>query len=277
MRLAVCLLLLLGADGVDELLRDARAALKQGEPKKAEELADQALRLDAQSAPAYFVRGVAREARKDYAAAVADYDRALALAPNLAEAYNQRGSARFKQGDIAGSIADFDKYLELRPSETPGHWMRGISYYYAGRFDEGRKQFEGYQTLDTNDVENAVWHFLCTARLQGVDKARAALLKVGHDRRVPLMEVYALFAGKATPADVLAAAQAGDARLREQQLFYAHLYLGLYYEATGDGRLALEHLTKAADDHPFPHYMGDVARVHRDLLRKQAKKKAATQ
>ena len=53
-----------------------------------------------------------------------------------------------------------------------------------------------------------------------------------------------------------------------------HLYLGLYYEATGDGRLALEHLTKAADDHPFPHYMGDVARVHRDLLRKQAKKKA---
>src|SRR5437016_6127176 len=124
MRLAVCLLLLLGADGVDELLRDARAALKQGDPKKAEDLADRAVRLDAQSAPAYFVRGVAREARKDYPAAVADYDRALALAPNLAEAYNQRGSARFKQGDITGSIADFDKYLELRPRETPGHWMR---------------------------------------------------------------------------------------------------------------------------------------------------------
>jgi lipoprotein NlpI len=274
MRFAVCLLLAVGAEGVDELLRDARAALKQGEAKKAEELADRALKLDANHAPAHLLRGLARETRKDYAAAVADYDRALALDPKFAEAYNQRGSARFKQGDVTGSLADFDKFLELRPREAPGHWMRGISCYYAGRFDEGRKQFEGYQTLDTNDVENAVWHFLCTARLVGVEKARASLLPVGHDRRVPLMTVYALFAGKATPADVMAAAQAGDRRLRDQQLFYAHLYLGLYSEATGDARQALEHLTKAAGDYPFPHYMGDVARVHRDLLRKQAEKKA---
>ena len=47
----------------------------------------------------------------------------------------------------------------LRPDQEPAHWKRGISYYYAGRFDEGRKQFEGYQTVDDNDVENAVWRY----------------------------------------------------------------------------------------------------------------------
>ena len=44
----------------------------------------------------------------------------------------------------------------------------------------------------------------------GVDKARAGILKIGRDRRVPMMEVYALFAGKAQPADVLAAAKRGE-------------------------------------------------------------------
>jgi lipoprotein NlpI len=61
--------------------------------------------------------------------------------------------------------------------------------------------------------------------------------------------------------------------LLRQQLFYAHLYLGLYHEATGDQPRALEHLTKAAGDYQPGHYMGDVARVHRDLLRKNLQRK----
>src|SRR5438105_1745593 len=84
-----------------------------------------------------------------------------------------------------------------------------------------------------DDVENAAWHFLCVARLSGLAKARASLLPITNDSRVPMMQIYALFAGKAKPDDVLAAAKAGTptaAQLR-RQLFYANLYLGLYYEA----------------------------------------------
>jgi lipoprotein NlpI len=86
-----------------------------------------------------------------------------------------------------------------------------------------------------------------------------------------MMQVHALFAGKAKPEDVLAAAQAGNlpaARL-EDQVFYAHLYLGLYHEAAGDERRAREHIFKAADDFKAGHYMGDVARVHAAWLRKK--------
>jgi lipoprotein NlpI len=261
------------AETVDELLRAGQAALKQGQPEEALKLANRAVQLDARSAPAHLLRGTVYDAQRNFDAALADLTRAVALDPRLATAYNRRGSIHFKRGQIKESIADFDKFIELRPAEEAGHWMRGISYYYAGRFGEGRKQFAAYEAVDTNDVENAVWHFLCNARLVGVDKARAELLKIGRDRRVPLMEAYALFAGKAKPQDVLAAAQAGQPPAEEwkSRLFYAHLYLGLYHEAMGNAPKALEHLTQAAGANWTGHYMWEVARVHVELLRKKEK------
>ena len=63
-----------------------------------------------------------------------------------------------------------------------------------------------------------------------------------------------------------------SAAQRKERLFYAHLYLGLYYDATGDRRKALEHMELAEDKYRVPHYMGDVAHVHVEMLRKEAKK-----
>jgi lipoprotein NlpI len=179
----------------------------------------------------------------------------------------------FMLAHFAESLADFDRYLELMPDKRNGHWQRGITCYYLGKFKEGKEQFEGYEKVDTNDVENAVWQFLCNARLVGVEKARGEMLKIGTDKRVPLMQVYALYSGKATPEDVLSAAREGSPSPRElkQRLFYAYLYLGLYYEATGDKEHALEAMKKAAEDYKQPGYMWDVARVHLDVLRKAAK------
>ena len=201
-------------------------------------------------------------------------DKAIAANPKDARGYLIRGAAHEALRQHAEAVADFDRYLELRPRERPGHWRRGITLYYAGKYDEGRKQFEGYEKVDTNDVENAVWHFLCNARRVGIDKAREAMLKVGRDNRVPMMEVYDLYRGKAKPADVLAAAEGGKvlADERKQRLFYAHLYLGLYHDATGDKPKALEHMALAEGKYRVVHYMGDVAHVHADLLRKELKK-----
>ena len=237
-------LLLCGAgflqgNSVDDLVKSAEAANKEGQYKKAIELLDKAIAKD----------------------------------PKAAAAYQLRGLTHFKLGNIAGSIADFDKFIDLEPARKAGHWQRGISYYYAGRYDDGMRQFEGYQTVDSNDVENAVWRYLCMARKDGVKKARADMLKIGKDARVPMKEIYELFSGRLKPADVLEAAKAGkpDKEQLNSRLFYAHLYLGLYYETEGDAKKALEHLAIAAD-HRIGHYMWDVARVHRDLLRKAAKK-----
>lgn len=238
------------------------------------EAASKAIDAQPRNPQLYAARASLHLAARDYAAAIADYDRLIELAPDTAAAYDERGSARFMAGRVEASIEDFDRYLRLRPEQEPWHWKRGISYYYAGQYDAGRKQFEGYQTVDDNDVENAVWRFLCMAHSVGVEQARADLLRIKRDLRIPMTEVYHLFAGKATPDDVLAAARAGDPNPAElnARLFYAHLYLGLYYEATGDAARARQHITTAAEKHRIGHYMWNVADVHAKRLAVDAKK-----
>ncbi len=95
------------------------------------------------------------------------------------------------------------------------------------------------------------------------------MLKIGKDRRVPLMQIYALYSGQAKPEDVWEAVRKGQPPEREMQLrmFYAHLYLGLYEVVSGDKKKTLEHL-KAAEQLPVGGYMWDVARVHRVVLEK---------
>jgi len=55
-------------------------------------------------------------------------------------------------------------------------------------------------------------------------------------------------------------------------MFYAHLYLGIYFEAIGDAKQARDYIFKAAERANQNGYMGDVARVHADILRKSEKK-----
>ncbi len=171
-----------------------------------------------------------------------------------------------KNGRIDQSIAGFDNLARLAPDIAPQLWQRGIALYYAGRYKECRAQFESHRTVNPNDVENAAWHFLCVARAESPEKAKAALLPVGPDARIPMAQVYELFQGKRTPEDVLAAA--GN---RIEGQFYARLYLGLYFEAIGNNRLAREHITAAASARfaAAGGYMHDVAKVHLRILQRR--------
>jgi len=104
-----------------------------------------------------------------------------------------------------------------------------------------------------------------------VDKARASLLKVENDPRVPMPQIYALYAGKGSAEDVLKAATAGKTAPTElnERLFYAHLYLGLYFDVAGNEKMAREHIVNAAELFKVDSYMGDVARIHAALMRQQ--------
>lgn len=193
----------------------------------------------------------------------------LAAAPAAAQRPQElldRAVAHFDVGRIAESAADFDRLAQADPAAMPYLWQRGIVLYYAGRFADCRQQFERHRTVNPDDVENAAWHFLCVARAESALRARAALLPVGPDSRVPMRQVYEMFRGAATPEEVLRAAGAQPAAQ-----FYAQLYLGLYFEATGDARRALEHIKAAAADRfaSAGGYMHMVARVHLGLLQRR--------
>jgi lipoprotein NlpI len=259
-----------------ELLEQAAAALKAGKNEDALALAARAIAKDPKNVEAWTFRGTVHEAMDRYKDAVADFSAVVALDPKDAGAWQRRGVAHFKAGQIDASIRDFDKFIELRPTQKVSHWQRGISYYYAGRYDEGRQQFEGYQDFDSNDVENAVWRFMCMAKKDGMEKARKSILKIGDDRRVPMRQVYDLFKGDLKPDDVLAAARAGNPPKEQlnQRLFYAYLYVGIYYDLAGDRKKALADMEQAVA-HRIGHYMWDVARIQRDLLAKKVGKRSS--
>ena len=177
------------------------------------------------------------------------------------EVFN-RAVSDFQSGRIQESVAGFDQLAKMAPEAMPQLWQRGIALYYAGRFKDCRAQFESHRTVNPNDVENAAWHFLCVARAESPAKAKAALLPVGPDSRVPMSQIYQMLRGELTFEQVLKAAGT-----QPEGQFYAELYSGLYLEALGDAERALKHIRNAAADrYSGSGYMHDVSRVHRDLL-----------
>jgi lipoprotein NlpI len=189
---------------------------------------------------------------------------AIADEPKPQELYNQAVQLFFDAKPVE-SARRFDQLVEAVPAAEPELWQRGLALYYADRFADGRAQFELHRTVNPNDVENPAWHFLCVARLEGVDAAQAKLLPVGEDSRVPMKEILELFSGRGDEAAVLQAAGRGEGEARKNQLCYAHLYLGLLHEVAGNAEKAREHITQAAGPFRMDHYMGKVAVMHAKL------------
>lgn len=180
---------------------------------------------------------------------------------NNPHGYIRRGMVYFQLGKIPESIQDFDTAENLDSRLTPYLWQRGLSYYYAEKFAEGAKQFEIDLTVNTQDVEETIWRYLCIAQLSGIKEARNSLSSVKNDPRKIMGYVYDLFAGNCTNDDVL---QIGKlAGLKGN--FYSHLYLGLYYEAEGNFELAKEYICQAADKFKIDDYMWYLAGVHKQV------------
>ena len=182
------------------------------------------------------------------------------------QAIFDRAVKDFEAGRVMESASGFDRLVKLAPASAPQLWQRGIALYYAGRYKDCREQFELHRTVNPDDVENAFWHFLCVARAESAEKARAALLPVGPDPRVPMRQVYLLLQGKQTTDEVLKAAGRDPSAQ-----FYAELYVGLYFEAVGKVDLAQAHIRAAASERfaAAGGYMHMVARVHLSLLERR--------
>jgi lipoprotein NlpI len=196
-------------------------------------------------------------------AAVAGGPVALQAQGDSPQAIFDRAVADFEGHRIGESVAGFDKLAAQVPRLAPQLWQRGIALFYAGRYKDCRVQFESHRTVNPADVENAAWHFMCAAKADSPQAARAAILPVGADPRKPMREIYEMFRGTLSPEQVLAAAG-----VQPESQFYAHLYLGLYFDVIGDARRALEHIRIAAEERyaPVGGYMHTVARVHLESL-----------
>ncbi|MBG86243.1 MAG: hypothetical protein CMO80_05005 [Verrucomicrobiales bacterium] len=278
-------------DTLQERILESQKAFNRREYRKALDIINSEFAKLGENAEVYMFRGtlhaaIASEAGASEAAmmfydkAVQDFSKVIKLSPHAAApkqsrgyAYQERGSAYFRSGKIEESIKDWDKFISFHPRQEPYHWQRGIAHYYAGQYEKGRQQFELHQTVNSADVENAVFHFICTAKSLGLERAKKDFIPIKGDRRVPMMEIHGLFAGSTKVEDVIAAAEKGEGLRLNYQLFYAHYYIALYFESHGDDEKARNHVMKAAAYAPLSNYMGDCARVHKMLLLRRDKAK----
>lgn len=214
---------------------------------------------------------VAEEAYKkqDYAGAAKLVGAWVKINPDSRDGLSLLGAAEFMRGDMKAALEAWDHQVKVHKASYAPHWQRGIALYYAGRYKEGREQFEAYQAVDGNDVENSVWKLMCEAREEGrgLAKGRKGMLPIGLDRRVPMMEVLDLFAGKSTIEKVKAQTAQAPKNQGEKPKFYEALYLGLFEDLQGHADAATGHFKRAMELEPASVYMREVGRVHHDLAK----------
>ncbi|CAI7893056.1 unnamed protein product [Closterium sp. NIES-53] len=190
-----------------------------------------------------------------------------------ARASVRRGMELFVENDVQGSVVEFDRALQLDPSQEPYLWQRGLSLYYLGKFQEAAEQFRKDVAVNPNDTEEvrcgavrcivAIWCFLSEARVVGPQQARQQFLLVGQDPRPVMRAAMDVFQKGGDPKKILAAAAADFGR--PSALFYANLYVGLFYESEGDQDQSRRYILEAAQS-PYGlrsgDYMAALARVH---------------
>jgi tetratricopeptide (TPR) repeat protein len=69
----------------------------------------------------YLQQGKTLEDKRDYPAAIVEYDKAIEINPKDAAVYESRASAKGKSGDAAGAIVDFNKAIEINPQDAEAY------------------------------------------------------------------------------------------------------------------------------------------------------------
>jgi len=216
-----------------------------------------------------------KKLEENFKANIEHHDRLINKYPDNVRLHSRRGDNHLFAGNFKEAVADYEKMIQLDPSQDAPHWRLGIAYYYINDFEKGMKQFAKYHAYDAVDRENGVWKFFCQANFHNVDKAKKEMLPYTRFDRHPFPAVYDLLAGKegTTPESILKAADESkeSPAYKTRRYFFAHFYIGMWYEIQGNKEKALQHLYKAAANEfgqESGTYMWQVARIHYNQLKK---------
>lgn len=153
---------------------------------------------------------------------------------NAVDQYSVRGDLHMYLSHFQQAEHDYRAMVRLKPELDASHWRLGIALYFANHPQDAAAQFDRYHAFDNVDRENGIWRYLSHRKAFDLEKARKQLLKYEKDDRPPFREVYRLFDGTLTPAEVLSAIpEKGSEADRESRLFYSHLYIGMNHSAEG--------------------------------------------
>lgn len=83
--------------------------------------------------PSLFARrGRLFKLRKQWRAAIADFDTALGMKPDAATTLFFRGQCRATIADFDGAITDFERCIRIQPASADAHWEIGVIHGFRG-------------------------------------------------------------------------------------------------------------------------------------------------
>jgi tetratricopeptide (TPR) repeat protein len=101
-----------------------------------------ALRLNPNSADAFYNRGLVYESKGDHNRAIEGYSQALRLKPSDADSFYQRGLAYRHKGDYEYAIQDYSQALRFNPSNFAAFYNRGLAYAQEGDYDRAIQDYD---------------------------------------------------------------------------------------------------------------------------------------
>lgn len=200
---------------------------------------------------------------ENYAAAAKSAKLAGEQAGESALLQQRAAEVLYRAGYTQDSLPFFEQSNKLAPEGAPHNWQRGIALASAGKWKEGAEQFKTHHDVNPDDVENSAWYFLCVAKSKDLKAAEATVIPSRGDGRQPMMSILQMLKKEITPEAVVEAAKSNtpEGRSRQTALFYADLYLGLYYDSLNDDENAIKYLKRSCG-YGIDGYMADTARVY---------------
>ncbi len=202
------------------------AYLNQNQDDKAIADETKALSLDAKDMEAYWLRAYAyRYRKKDIQKAIADYTRALQLDPSDSTNRTSRAEAYEQIGRYDLAAADYDDWIQRNPKGPFGYWARGRLALVQGKNAEAAADLAKAVSLKPVDFYNVLWLHMARMRTGVDDRAELTANAAKLDHTIWPAPVINYFTGKATAAEVIAAAGKGEGAAKTTQNCDAMIFL----------------------------------------------------
>jgi tetratricopeptide (TPR) repeat protein len=230
----------------------------KGNPDRAIDDCNEAIRLDPKLANAYVNRGKAYSDKDDFDRAIADYDQAIELNPKSSMAYNNlcdayldkgdndqaitdcnqaigldpkfavayrnRGNAYRYKGDAASAVADYNQAIELNTKSYQNYLARGLLNLGGGDLPKALADINQASALNPKDPYTALWLDIVNTRSKLPSKLAEATAQI--DMTKWPAPVIRLYLGQVTPEAVLAAAADPDPFRQKSQVCEANFFSG---------------------------------------------------
>ena len=120
----------------------AKICIDEGRIDEAEQLLNQALRIDPEYSDAFTNRGIIYHRRKQMDRAIQNATEALRWNPWNPSAWNNRGNAFIELKLFYKAEADFTKLIEINPRGVEGYYGRANTHYLSGQYAKALNDIE---------------------------------------------------------------------------------------------------------------------------------------